>query len=160
MQMRLPLWNNNLVSQCLLHILLTCTNPAPCHSSCRKSAAQFRVRVRLDVSGWTPAPPWFLLSLHPLLTHWAASYSHISARHSCFSTSCQPSGRRARRWLYFVPGDHSIRAGRRTRAARTWLPAKRNCLISQEVSSLLRSCSAGTASPRSPGLSWLSRDRI
>lgn len=144
--------------QCLF-VFLTCTSQALGHSFCRKSEALYRERAHLDVSGWTPAPPWCRLSLHPLLTHLAASYFHIFAQHSCFSTACQPSDSQMRQGLYFARGDHLILAGQQARAERSWLPAKRKCPISQEVSSLLRSCSVGIFSPRSPALSWLCCDK-
>jgi len=134
---------------------LTCTSRALCHSSCRKSAALFQERAHLDVSGWTPAPPWCLLSSHRLSARWAASYSHIFAPRSCFSTSRQPSGSQTRQRLYSARGHHSPPGGQRTHPQPPGLPATRNCLISQEVSSLRRSCPASISSPRNPGLSWL-----
>lgn len=138
---------------------LTCTSQALGHSFCRKSAALYQERAHLDVSGWTPAPPWCRLSWHPLLTHLEASYSHISAQCSCFSTSRQPTDSQVWCGLYFGREDHLILAGQQTHPERSWLPAKRKGPISQEVSCLPRSCSAGTFSPRNPGFSWLRCDK-
>lgn len=144
--------SSRFIIQYFQDIILTCTSRVLGRNFYQKSAAPCRERAHLDVSGWTPAPPWCRLSLHPLLTHLAASYSHISERHSCFSTSCQPSDSQMKLSLYFGLEHHLIRAP-------SWFPAKCKCPVFQEVSSHLLSGSAGIFSPRMPGLSWLCRDK-